>query len=93
MTRDKLRYRDGGRQRVRILRDGAQAAELTEELELLHSGVRLKRKVSSLRQRCRMQLKMHKRVLALAIEQTGFHLHGLAIRQRRAQSVEQEVQK
>jgi hypothetical protein len=83
-ARYKLRFRCGGKQRVKYLSHDPDVAErVRKELEGLQASSRLGRRLGQLSREAKQVLRSQKSQLRALLEQTGYHFHGLAIRRRR----------
>jgi hypothetical protein len=81
----KLRFRYGGRQRVRSLgKDPAFAASVNRELAQVQARKRLDRKLAHLICGASKTLRQAKQRLVPLLAEVGYAFHGQAIRKRRA---------
>lgn len=85
----KLRFRLGGRQRVRYLGTNQEAADDVERLiQALQSSRRIKKQLRELDLEVTEKLKTLKQRLGPFLDRAGMKFHGLAIRSPRARSPE-----
>lgn len=85
----KLRFRLGGRQRVRYLGTNQEEADDVERLvQALQSGRRIKKQLRELDHEVTEKLKTLKQRLSPFLDRAGLKFHGLAIRLPRARSPE-----
>jgi hypothetical protein len=82
-TYSKLRFRDGGKQRVRYIGDSARADAVRNELVVLQQEVQLRRDVAKLARRVTCTLRDIRQRLQPLFEEEGFYYHGHALRKRR----------
>jgi hypothetical protein len=80
----KLRFRIGGKQRVRYIGDAEAARKVGEELSVLQEHLRHFRHVAALRRVVREQLQASKQALEPYLKARGLYYHGQSIRKRRA---------
>lgn len=78
----RLRYRVGGRQRVRYV-SPRDAAALEIELATLQRRVQARRRLAAVAVLARDMLRQRRSMLSPRIELRGYHFHGYQIRRRR----------
>jgi len=83
----KLRFRCDGKQRVRYLGGLTQAQAIEAELAILQRDLRLRRRLSALRQSAWQRLRDGKLKLTPPLEARNFYYHGFQIRKRRCPTV------
>jgi hypothetical protein len=82
-TRYKLRFRNGGQQRVRCIRDREQAESVQAELDILRQDRDARRRLAALRRSVTPLLRRARQSLEPYIEKQGFRFHGHQPRRRR----------
>jgi hypothetical protein len=82
----RLRYRFGGRQRVRYV-SPRDVEALEAELSELQSRIRARRRLTRLSEQARQALRHRRSTIAPLLEASGYKFHGNQIRRRRSVKV------